>query len=54
MKLITIAAVAGAAMLVAAAANAQGVDFSKVEITTVDLGNKTYMLVGMAATSPSR
>ena len=46
MKLITIAAVAGAAMLVAAAANAQGVDFSKVEITTVDLGNKTHMLVG--------
>ena len=46
MKLIKIAAVAGAAMLVAAAANAQGVDFSKVEITTVDLGNKTYMLVG--------
>ena len=46
MKLIKIAAVAGAAMLVAVAANAQGVDFSKVEITTVDLGNKTYMLVG--------
>jgi glyoxylase-like metal-dependent hydrolase (beta-lactamase superfamily II) len=46
MKLIKIAAVAGAAMLVAAAANAQGVDFSKVEITTVDLGNNTYMLVG--------
>jgi glyoxylase-like metal-dependent hydrolase (beta-lactamase superfamily II) len=46
MKLIKIAAVAGAAMLFAAAANAQGVDFSKVEITTVDLGNKTYMLVG--------
>ena len=46
MKLIKIAAVAGAALLVAAAANAQGVDFSKVEITTVDLGNKTYMLVG--------
>src|SRR5215467_71427 len=46
MKLIKIAAAAGAAMLVAAAANAQGVDFSKVEITTVDLGNKTYMLVG--------
>ena len=46
MKLIKIAAVAAAAMLVAAAANAQNVDFSKVEITTVDLGNKTYMLVG--------
>ena len=46
MKLIKIAAVAAAAMLVAAAANAQNVDFSRVEITTVDLGNKTYMLVG--------
>src|SRR5262250_3433332 len=46
MKLIKIAAAAGAALLIAAAANAQGVDFSKVEITTVDLGNKTYMLMG--------
>ena len=46
MKLIKIAAVAGAAMLVAAAANAQGVDFSKVEIKTTDLGHNTYRLEG--------
>jgi len=47
MKRITIAALAGAAVLFAGAAAAQqGVDFSKVEITTTDLGNKTYMLEG--------
>src|ERR1700687_5747800 len=47
MKWITIAALAGAAELFAGAANAQqGVDFSKVEIKTTDLGNKTYMLEG--------
>jgi cyclase len=46
MRLIKIAAVAGVAMLVGVAANAQNVDFSKVEITTIDLGNKTYMLIG--------
>jgi cyclase len=47
MKWITIAALAGAAVLFAGAANAQqGVDFSKVEIKTTDLGNKTYMLEG--------
>src|SRR3974377_254111 len=47
MKRITIAAVAGAAVLCAGAASAQqGVDFSKVEIKTTDLGNKTYMLEG--------
>ena len=47
MKQITTAALAGAAVLCADAANAQqGVDFSKVEITTTDLGNKTYMLEG--------
>src|SRR4030081_1351914 len=46
MKRITIAALAGTAVLFAGAANAQGVDFSKVEIKTTDLGNKTYMLEG--------
>src|SRR5882762_6240107 len=47
MKRITAAALAGAALMFAGAANAQqGVDFSKVEIKTTDLGNKTYMLEG--------
>ena len=47
MKRITIAALAGAALLCAGAANAQqGIDFTKVEIKTTDLGNKTYMLEG--------
>jgi cyclase len=47
MKRITIAALAGTAVLFAGAASAQqGVDFSKVEIKTTDLGNKTYMLDG--------
>ena len=45
MKRITAAALAGAALLFAGAANAQQ-DFSKVEIKTTDLGNKTYMLEG--------
>jgi cyclase len=47
MKWIMIGALAGAAVLLAGAANAQqGVDFSKVEIKTTDLGNKIYMLEG--------
>jgi cyclase len=47
MKRITIATLAGAALFLAGAANAQQQqDFSKVEIKTTDLGNKTYMLVG--------
>ena len=46
MKRITIAALAGTAVLFAGAAHAQAPDFSKVEITTSDLGNKTYMLQG--------
>ena len=46
MKRIIIAAMAGGAVLVAGAANAQQPDFSKVEIKTTDLGNKTYMLEG--------
>jgi cyclase len=46
MKRITIAALAGTALLFAGAAKAQAPDFSKVEIKTTDLGNKTYMLEG--------
>src|SRR5262249_44347752 len=47
MKRITLVALAGAAMLFAGTAFAQqNVDFSKVEIKTTDLGNKTYMLQG--------
>jgi glyoxylase-like metal-dependent hydrolase (beta-lactamase superfamily II) len=47
MNRITIAALAGGAVLFAGAANAQQqVDFSKVEIKANDLGNKTYMLEG--------
>src|SRR5262247_4149978 len=46
MKHIAIAALASAAVLSAGAAQAQAPDFSKVEIKTTDLGNKTYMLEG--------
>jgi cyclase len=46
MKRVTLAALTGASMLFAAAAYAQAPDFSKVEIKTTDLGNKTYMLEG--------
>src|SRR3977135_1181111 len=46
MKRITIAALAGTAVLFAGAACAQAPDFSKVEITSTDPGNKTYMLEG--------
>jgi hypothetical protein len=47
MKYITIAVLMGTAVLSAGAASAQqGVDFSKVEIKTTDLGSKTYMLEG--------
>jgi cyclase len=47
MTRITLAALAGAAVLFAGTAVAQqNVDFSKVEIKTTDLGNKTYMLQG--------
>jgi cyclase len=46
MKRITLAALAGTAMLFAGAANAQAPDFSKVDVKTTDLGNKTYMLQG--------
>ena len=44
---VTLAALAGAALLsVGAAVAQQNVDFSKVEIKTTDLGNRTYMLEG--------
>jgi len=47
MKRITLAALAGVAVLFAGTAFAQqNIDFSKVEIKTTDLGNKTYMLEG--------
>src|ERR1700733_11300757 len=46
MKRITLVALAGTAMLFAGAAYAQAPDFSKVEVKTPDLGNKTYMLEG--------
>jgi cyclase len=47
MRPITLAALTGAAVLFAGTAIAQqNVDFSKVEIKTTDLGNKTYMLQG--------
>jgi cyclase len=47
MRNITVAALASAAVLFAGTAVAQqNVDFSKVEIKTTDLGNKTYLLQG--------
>ena len=47
MRHITLAALAGTALLFAGAANAQqNIDFSKVEVKTTDLGNKTYLLEG--------
>lgn len=46
MKRIISAALAGGAVFFAGAANAQQPDFSKVQIKTTDLGNKTYMLEG--------
>src|SRR5271168_2281073 len=45
MNKIKLAALAGAVAF-ASAAYAQQQDFSKVEIKTTDLGNKTYMLQG--------
>jgi cyclase len=47
MKHITLAALAGAAVLFAVPAVAQQqIDWAKVEIKTTDLGNKTYRLEG--------
>jgi cyclase len=43
---IALAALAVTTVAFAGAANAQGVDFSKVEIKTIDLGNNTYRLEG--------
>ena len=45
MNKIKLAALAGAVAF-ASAAYAQQQDFSKVEVTTTDLGNKTYLLEG--------
>jgi glyoxylase-like metal-dependent hydrolase (beta-lactamase superfamily II) len=47
MRRISSAALAGAIVVFAGTANAQqNVDFSKVEVKTTDLGNKTYRLEG--------
>jgi cyclase len=46
MKRITLAAFAATGVLLAGSAGAQQPDFSKVEIKTTDLGNKTYLLEG--------
>jgi cyclase len=43
---VVIAAVAAAALAFAGEAHAQGVDFSKVVIKTIDLGHNTYRLEG--------
>jgi len=43
---VAIAAVAATAMAFAGTAHAQGVDFSKVVIKTIDLGHNTYRLEG--------
>src|SRR5712691_10377751 len=47
MTRITLAALAGAAVLLAGPAIAQQpIDWDKIQIKTTDLGNKTYMLEG--------
>ena len=46
MKRVAFAALAVSTFALAGAANAQGVDFSKVEIKTIDLGHNTYRLEG--------
>jgi cyclase len=46
MRQFATAALAGAALVFAGSALAQQRDFSKVEIKTIDLGHKTYMLMG--------
>jgi cyclase len=46
MRRVTLAASAAAIFALVGAANAQAVDFSKVEIKTIDLGNNTYRLEG--------
>src|ERR1700675_4706044 len=48
MYKIALAALAATSMLFAGTATAQqNIDFSKVEVKTTDLGNKTYMLEGV-------
>jgi Metallo-beta-lactamase superfamily len=46
LKRIVLAALAVTTVAFAGIANAQSVDFSKVEIKTIDLGNNTYRLEG--------
>jgi cyclase len=46
MNMIKLAALAATTMLIAGAANAQQVDWDKVQIKTTDLGHSTYMLEG--------
>jgi cyclase len=47
MSKFVLAATAAAALFVAGHANAQqSIDWDKVQIKTIDLGNKTYMLMG--------
>src|SRR5499427_8113882 len=46
MKRITLAALAGVAVIVTGPAFAQQVDWDKIQIKTIDLGNKTYRLEG--------
>ena len=55
MKRITLAALAGGAMLFVGTALAQqSIDFAKVEIKTTDLGNRTYMWKARAGISSLR
>ena len=46
MRSVALAALAAATVAFSGVANAQETDFSKVEIKTIDLGNKTYRLEG--------
>jgi len=46
MRRITLSLLAGAAVLVGPALAQQNIDFSRVEVKTTDLGNKTYLLEG--------
>ena len=46
MKRVVLAALAIATTAFAGASNAQNIDFSKVEIKTIDLGHNTYRLEG--------
>jgi glyoxylase-like metal-dependent hydrolase (beta-lactamase superfamily II) len=46
MNRILIAALAGTCLAWAGAAAAQQTDFSKIEVKTIDLGHRTYMLEG--------